>query len=273
MKKNILKRLSALFADEEVYTDVKTEDGKILRVYSGSVAVDVAIEEVTEEGMLALEDAEYKLEDGSTLVVVAGMITEIKEGEKPEDTTTEDDVNTEDMSSKGQDMSKIKHFAIIKQISKWEMTVDNETFEVGSKVTMSYEDDGNLVTYSAYAGTYELEDGRTITLDNDGVVVLITDATGTVAETPEVGSTIDGETPAPAVDEATPTDVEETMAKIEAKFASQEAKYKELEAKYNELAKSPGAVATKTKEDFKSEEKKVSKPKSVMHELIEKGRI
>lgn len=258
MKKNILKRLTALFADEEVYTDVKTEDGKILRAYAESVGVDVAIEEVTEEGMLALEDGDYKLEDGKILVVVGGMITEVKEAESTEDDTTEVEVT--------EDMSKRKHFAIIKQISKWEMTVDNESFEVGSKVTMSYEDyDGNLVTYSAYAGTYELEDGRTITLDSDGVVVLITDATGTVTETPEVGATIDGETP--AADEATPAEVDETMSKIEAKFEKQEAKYKELEAKYNELAKSPGAKATETKIDFKSENYK-EKPKSYLHNLI-----
>jgi len=267
MKKNILKKIKSLFAEEETYIEVKTEDGKILRVYSDVVAVDVAIEEVTEDGMVALEDADYKLEDGSTLVVAGGMITEIKEAEAKEET----EIETEDLTDKKFNVVK-KHFeSIVNQISKWEMTFDQDTFEIGTQVTMSYEYDGNTEVYNAYSGTYELEDGRIITLSADGIVLLITDAQGTVLEAPKEGDNITGDattTVTTPEDEATDTEVEEAMSKLETKFSAMEKELKEWKDKYENLAKSPGAKPTNTKIDFSKTDYSANKPKSKLHDLI-----
>ena len=64
---------------EEVFVDVKTEDGRIMRV--ADIAVDQPVKEITEDGEVDVEDATYVLEDGTSIVVVAGVITEIVEAE------------------------------------------------------------------------------------------------------------------------------------------------------------------------------------------------
>lgn len=257
MKKNLLDRVKSLFAEEDVYTDVKTDDNRVLRVYSDVIAVDVRVEEVTSDGLMSLEDADYLLDDGRVLVVKDGMISEIKEAEP----TTTDVAPAEGMSA-------VLKFAVVKQISKWEMIVDNDTFEVGSTVKMTCEDGEE---YTLYNGTYELEDGRLITLNKEGVIVLITDSEGTVLETPNVGETLIPEPivepsttdVAPAEDAVSMSEVEEAMSVIVSKF---EKTIKELEEKYEKLASSPSAQHTNVKIDFKSEDD--DKPVSYLHSII-----
>lgn len=55
---------------ETTFKDVKTDEGRILRIDGDKVT------EITENGEIVLEDGTYTLEDGSSIVVVAGLITE-----------------------------------------------------------------------------------------------------------------------------------------------------------------------------------------------------
>jgi hypothetical protein len=78
---NIIQRLKELFSeieDEEtkMFIDVKTEDGRILRV--SAMEPGSSITEITEEGELALEPGEYSIIDDSGLV--SAVISVVEEG-------------------------------------------------------------------------------------------------------------------------------------------------------------------------------------------------
>jgi len=100
-KKTMVEKIKEIFkADEEVQTeenfvDVKTDSGVILRV--DDIAVDQAVQEVTEEGLVDVADSTYVLEDGTGLVVVGGVITEIVETEAEAKAETEEEMETEEV--------------------------------------------------------------------------------------------------------------------------------------------------------------------------------
>ena len=100
-KKTVLDKIKQLFTDtEEVvevsFVDVKTDDGRILRL--DDIAVDQAVKEITEDGEVELEDGTYVLEDGNSLVVSAGIITEIveAEAEAEEEVVVDEEMSKED---------------------------------------------------------------------------------------------------------------------------------------------------------------------------------
>jgi len=80
---------------EEVFVDVKTEDGRIMRV--ADIAVDQPVKEITEDGEVDVEDATYVLEDGTSIVVVAGVITEIVEAEAEAEEEVEEEMAKEEV--------------------------------------------------------------------------------------------------------------------------------------------------------------------------------
>ncbi len=83
--KKILKKLIEAFAFasetgiedtvKEVFEDVKAEDGRIIRV--DSIEVNSVAQEVTEDGLIDIEDSTITLEDGRKLVIEAGIIKDI----------------------------------------------------------------------------------------------------------------------------------------------------------------------------------------------------
>ena len=100
-KKTVLDKIKQLFTDtEEVvevsFVDVKTDDGRILRL--DDIAVDQAVKEITEDGEVELEDGTYVLEDGNSLVVSGGIITEIveAEAEAEEEVVVDEEMSKED---------------------------------------------------------------------------------------------------------------------------------------------------------------------------------
>lgn len=91
----------------------------------------------------------------------------------------------------------ILKLATILEVNKWEINVDQENFEVGTALTISYEYEDETETYKLTDGEYELEDGSKIQVDSDGIIVLMDGADTTTDDT---------------VDEDSPT---EDLAKIE----------------------------------------------------------
>ena len=65
---------------------------------------------------------------------------------------------------------KIK-LGTITEIMKWDTTVDQDTYEVGTLLTITY-DDGTVSSIGS--GEYELENGDKIQVNADGVIVLVT---------------------------------------------------------------------------------------------------
>lgn len=285
MKKNILDRVKMLFetvstetSTEDNFKDVKTEDDRILRVDGDTVAIDATIKEVTEDGVIDLEDGSYKLaeEDGKilTITVASGVITDVAEEDAPESDTPEVTTgeDSENLKKTFKAIAKFAYdatkFAIIKQIYKYEMTVDQDDFSIGTAVTMTYEYEGETTTYAAYAGTYELEDGRMITLNDEGVVVLITDASGIVIEAPEVGDSTDGSGETAPADTTASVD-EETMSKVLDAFESLQEKYANLTKEFEAFKKAPSAKHTDLKIDFNSEETKpLKRPRTPLDAVL-----
>ena len=91
---SLISKIKELFAETAIeqtsddlrFVDVKTADGRIMRV--SDLAVDATIVEINEDGELAVEDGTYVLEDGISVVVKGGIISEIMEAEV-EDVTEE----------------------------------------------------------------------------------------------------------------------------------------------------------------------------------------
>jgi hypothetical protein len=81
MKKSIIEKIKAIFEEEKeemVYMDIKTEDGKILRVTE--MVIGGLIKELTEDGEVAIEgEVEFTTEEGFTVMVRDGVIEDIKE--------------------------------------------------------------------------------------------------------------------------------------------------------------------------------------------------
>ena len=65
-------------------------------------------------------------------------------------------------------------FATISQVSKWDMTVDQDSIEEGTELTTTWTpENGEPQISSVAAGQYMLEDGRSVLVDADGVVRMI----------------------------------------------------------------------------------------------------
>ena len=81
MKKSIIEKIRAIFEEEQEETnfmDIKTADGKILRVTE--MIIGGLVKELTEEGEIEIEgEVEFVTEDGFTVVVKDGVIEDIKE--------------------------------------------------------------------------------------------------------------------------------------------------------------------------------------------------
>lgn len=182
-KKTIVEKIKDLmFSDitDEKFLDVKDSEGNVLRVAEDELAVGQSVMTITEDGEVPAVEGEYLLEDGQTLVIDAeGVITEIVEAVEEE---TEETEEVEEVEASEEVVEDAK-FATIMEISKWEIEVDADNIEVGTKLKqVGFEDE----TWTLNDGEYELEDGRKIQVDSDGVVVLITEANGSVEETEEV---------------------------------------------------------------------------------------
>ena len=100
-KKNIITAVKEMFTSvndtvTETFVDVKTADGLILRM--DDIAPEMKIQEVTEDGLAELENGEYVLEDGITLVVEDGLIKEILEATQEDMEETVEEIVTEEMS-------------------------------------------------------------------------------------------------------------------------------------------------------------------------------
>lgn len=66
-------------------------------------------------------------------------------------------------------------FAVVSEVSKWDITVDQDSIEEGTALTTTWTpmDGGDPEISSVRAGQYMLEDGRNILVDADGVVRMI----------------------------------------------------------------------------------------------------
>jgi hypothetical protein len=173
---SLISKIKSLF-EEEIVTvstvDVKTADGKILRV--SDVAVDGTVVEINEEGEVAVEDGTYVLENGVSLVVVAGIITEIIPAETEEAPA---ETVTEEMSAKR------KRFSAKKSSRKFEGE-EAEAVEAEGEITVVAEEivegaeviviDENLEVVEDFTGELEVvvEGVEELVVVEEGVIVSV----------------------------------------------------------------------------------------------------
>lgn len=140
---SLISKIKELFAEIDAETtpmafvDVKTDDGRILRI--SDLAVDGTVVEITEEGEAELQDGNYILDNGVNILVEAGKIVEIKEPE-----ATDVDVE-EDMAS-------------VNLMDGTPIYYDGE-LAVGTAIFID-----EAMTSPAPDGEHELEDGSRIVL-------------------------------------------------------------------------------------------------------------
>ncbi|WP_228235962.1 Clp protease ClpP [Allomuricauda sp. M10] len=125
---------------------------------------------------------EFVMSEGETYIFEAGELIEIKEP------VTEEEIVAE---------------AQIAEVSKWEFSIVEEAFELGTQLHYKPEEGEDPVTVQA--GEYELEDGRKVLTDSDGIIRFIKEKEG----------------------EEAPSQIDALMEKVEAlygkKLADQEA--------------------------------------------------
>jgi hypothetical protein len=81
----IIKKIKTYLSEEAqeiTLTDIKTQDGIILSFDGDELSVGVEIYTVDESGRNPAMDGDYKLEDGTTIVVVESKVAEIKPAEE-----------------------------------------------------------------------------------------------------------------------------------------------------------------------------------------------
>ncbi len=272
-KEAAVKALKYLFevedAKSEKFEDVKGTDSRVFRV--SGVGVDQTIMEVTEDGVVPVENGDVTLADGTVITVADNVMTNVVEGEPAED---EGDAPATEEMSKLKVFSKLQkqHFTIIKEISTWETEVDNTSFELGEKVVYTYEE----VQYAVCDGQYELEDGTKIFVDSDGIIVMRILVDGTVEAPDSVPA--DGAV-APA-DETVAEEMSEEDKIISEGFVKMIESFKsitdevkslkeeniKLAERVEKFAKEPSAKPTSTTVKFQAEA--YEEPKSVIHSIL-----
>jgi len=173
-KKTILTKIKEIFTeesmDEVLFVDVKTEDGRILRV--SDMEVGATVTEITEDGETEVESGTFELEGGTTMIVEDGKISEINkvdeeasEEEKKEDEEMEEEIEEKEFD----EYLKLEDGTEIHVVTK----VEGEISE-GDMVHLVVEkEEGGMV--DAPEGEHTLEDGRIIVVDGESKIVEVKD--------------------------------------------------------------------------------------------------
>ncbi len=222
---SLLDKVKALFAEATPETIfVKTVDGQILLVKAPKLDLNVEIVAVDEAGVeQPLKDGDYVLEDNTNLSVLDGKIAEIATAEEE----TEEEM-------------EVVKMAVIKQVNKWALDIDQEAIEVGTILTRTYveqaKQDGVAGEPCPIAsGEYEMENGDLIQVDSDGKVVLITPAKVEKPETPVEPSAEQMST------EKTIEELKAKVAELESALVAKEELVAKTEEAFNKLKSEPAA--------------------------------
>lgn len=173
-KKTVVEKIVSLFDKKTEKKDETVVEETTEVIEAAEETTEAATDEEVDEAIITLESiSEQMIAIAETVASIDERLKTLEGDEAPaeEDAPAED----EEMSA------DIQKFGVIAEVNKWEITVDQDSFEVGTELTGTYEDG---TTWKVSDGQYELEDGRTIHVDADGVIVLIEGEETTEDETP-----------------------------------------------------------------------------------------
>ena len=258
---NALNRIVAKMQKEEFVNQIYSDkDGVEIEIFQTDPSM------YAEGDRTSKESGVFELSDGSKITVENFLITKIEkgvtesenssEGEAPKDDTKETSAeNTPEKIIEKTEQTittkEVKNTEIQEQMS-WEISVVNETFEVGDKVEYKPTDDYPEAN-GVGVGEFKLADGRKILTDSESIIRIITPASETTTDTETANENNDSE-----------EDVADT-SELEAKLDELEAKNKELEAKLSEVE----TKAVKESEDVKEQLEAINKMQLKSAEAIE----
>jgi hypothetical protein len=172
MENNIIKKIIEIFSTEEInqeevemnFVDVKTADGRILRV--SDLALEADVQEMDVDGnLIAVADGDYELESGEVISVLDGKIAEIatpeeEEAEEAEDVAEDAVPVAAQMSKEDEEVENLEFESLISNLKELVAEVkalkETEARELliayvqGVKKIQRYMGDGRLNTEQKY---------------------------------------------------------------------------------------------------------------------------
>ncbi len=259
-KKTILAKIKNIFQDEEIETkfvDVKTEDGRILRV--SDMEVGATVTEITEDGEKEVESGSFELQGGVTINVEDGKISEInKVDEKAEDEMTDEEEKLEE---------------VVEEIVKEEDELDEHEglylkLEDGTEIHIVTKVEGELSEGDvvhivseekemspAPEGEHTLEDGRIIVLDGESKLVEVREALSEEKEKEEEEMSEEVLTEEVEAEEAVKVtnqlkDLISQIKDLKNSFEDMKKENDELKSRFNKFASEPSEQPIKEKISF-----------------------
>jgi hypothetical protein len=162
---NLMKELKAKFSNEPTpepatFETATLPDGTVIE-WEGELMVGTPIFVVDGENRVPVFAGTHNIEDGRTIITDEdGIVTEIVEAE----------MNADDKTIFSKTFKE--NFAELKQINKWSTQVDQDTFEIGTALTYSYELEGGKrsESFSVGVGEFETKDGKVFITDSSGTI-------------------------------------------------------------------------------------------------------
>ena len=284
-KRNIINTIRGLFQEETKdiakFVDVKTEDGRILRVTDMVVGAEVT--EITEDGETAVEDGIFELEGGVIVQVEEGKISEIeREDEEAEEEAKEEekeeveaDKHNDEEVKEEMDKSEVLEGEEIEE--KVEEKVEEEVFnmdlvlEDGTKIhvvcqTENYLTPGDEVMVvseegehtPAPEGEHTLEDGRVIVVDGEGKLVEVKEKEEEVEEEVVEEEAKEEEKVEEDMEVETPKvtnqlkDLISQIKDLKSSFDSLKEENEALKERFNKFASEPSEEPIQSKKSFSS---------------------
>lgn len=167
---NIIAKIKELFAEEKMAMDYTAATGEIIRCMGDGVKVGEPVKQVIGGVPTELPDGNYLLDNGKSIVVSAGAISEINQpdatSDKPNPVYMENEMKMGDNKDKMADYkneiaSKLMDGTEVKILSK------GDALSVGDEVLVK-DAEGKFV--KAPEGKHDLEGGLTIYTDADGFI-------------------------------------------------------------------------------------------------------
>jgi len=223
------------------FAEVALEDGTII-TWDGELAVGTAIFVNDGENNVPAPEGTHKLTgefEGKSIVLDAeGMVVEII------DETATAEMSGDEGKAEVFSKKEMQHFAEIVEVAKWSMTIDQDTIEVGTKLTYSYNEGDNVETYTVMAGQYETADGKAFLVDSDGVVRMFLDAEPPAS--PQAQNSDEEMSAEVAGVKATANSIlqvaeqmSEVIKELNAKIEAQEVAFTEIKGRFEKFASQP----------------------------------
>lgn len=233
-KSNILAKIKELFAEAKMAKDyTAANNNQIIRVY-GDLKVGDKVAQVAADVESELPDGTYLLNDGKSITVAAGEITEINEYKAEENMKKENMGNMKESMAgeyKNEIASKLLDGTEVKILSK------GDALSVGDEV-MVKDAEGNFV--KAPAGKHELEGGLTIYVDELGFINEL--------ETAETDKTTEADEEMKTMFEAVST-MKSMLDELKSSIAEMKSENTELKERFNKFAAEPSVASIKTKQE------------------------